>query len=205
MIVAAIAFVLLASTMALTIAKKVSSKPPQVLSQNNKDSLLRVVQNSVDLPVRVAGNDDCPLRIISAASKQISGPDFSKLTGRTTDRVTVSSVPEVHLVNSTDETVTGFIIVVRDPESRTTRGFVQDKVSVEPGAEYKIERDHFLEPQKRTFAGDNGVGQLTKMPGLDSDKYWLDFAEASNIFLTVGKVTLKSGRTWTVREGGEVR
>ncbi|HBB95576.1 MAG TPA: hypothetical protein DC054_09305 [Blastocatellia bacterium] len=195
----------LLSVVGLTIAKKASSKQPQVLTQNNKDSLLKFVENSSDLPMRVAGNDDCPLRIMRAAMKEISGPDFSRLTGRTTDRVTVSSVPEVSLVNTSGETITGFILVVRDPQSRTTRGFVQEKVSVDPGSEYLVKREHFLEPERVTFANEQGVVSATKLPGLDSEKYWLGFAEPSDIFLTVGRVTFKNGRNWTIKEGGEVR
>lgn len=196
----------LLSIVLLTLGVKTKSQPPQVLSQNNKASLLRHIEGSQDLPLRVVGNNDCPLRIVQASVKEISGLDFSNLTGKTTDLPTLSSVPEVMLINASSETITGFVVALRDPQSRTTRGFVQENISVTPGETYLIKRDHFVEPEKKTVASEGGQARQTvETPGLDSEKYWLQFAARSDVFVTIGKVTFKSGRSWMIKEGGEVR
>jgi hypothetical protein len=193
------------SIIALTLGFKTNSQQPQVLSKNNKDSLIRYVENSQDLPLRVAENDDCPLRIVQATVKEIPGSDFSMLTGRTTDLVTVSSVPEVKLLNTSGETITGFVVVVREPQLRITRGFVQEKISIDPGESYLIKRQHFVKSEKTTIASANGPArQSTVLPGLDSEEYWLKFG-GSDVFVTIGKVTFKSGSSWLIKEGSEVR
>lgn len=198
--------VCLLSVVALTIAVKTRSQERQVPTQNNKDALLDRVETSQDVPLKVAGNDDCPLRIVQASTKEISGSDFSKLTQKTTDLVTVASVPEVRLVNTSGETITGFVLAIRDPQSRTTRGFVQNKISLAPGESYVVKREHFVLPDNTTTANENGqVRHTMVMPRMDSEKYWLQFAPRSDVFVTVGQVTFSSGNIWIVKEGGEVR
>ena len=193
--------VCLLPAVALTVGMKTRSQQPQVPSQNNKDSLLRQVESSQELPLGVARNDDCPLRIVQATVKEISGSDFSRLTGRTTELATVSSVPEVRLVNASGETITGFVLAIRDPQSRRTRGFVQEKISVASGETYIVKRQHFVEPEKATIASENGQVQHTVvLPGMDSEKYWLQFAGRADVFVTIGKVTFSSGRSWIVKE-----
>jgi hypothetical protein len=196
----------LLAVMALSVSIKTHSQPPQVLSQNNKDALLKLVESSPGQPLKVAGNTDCPLRIIQANVKEVSGPDFSKLTGRTTDLVTVSSVPEVTLLNASGKTITGFIVAIRDPQSRTTRVFVQQKLAILAGATYGIKHEDFVDPERVTVAGsDGGFRQARIQPKLDSEKYWLQFAGRSDLFITVGRVSFDDGSSWKIKEGGEVK
>src|ERR1044071_7645704 len=84
---------LLAVTFALTVITH--SQQLQVLNEEAKNAALEQIENSVDQPLRIAGNDDSPFTIVEARVKEVSGAQFTRLTGRTTDLVTVSSVPEV--------------------------------------------------------------------------------------------------------------
>lgn len=199
--------VCLVSIVALSINLKTHSQQPNVPSKPNKDSLLKLIASSPELPLKVAGNENCPFRIIQATVKEVSGSDFSRLTGRTTDQVTVTSVPEVRLVNTSEQTITEFILVVRDPQSRASRGFVQQKISISPGETYLVKREHFVAPEKQTIAQANEpVRQILSQPNLESEKYWLQFATLpSGMFVTVGQITFSNGATWMIREGGDVK
>lgn len=192
---------------ALSGSLKTHSQEPSVPSKLTKDSLLKFVENSPELPLKVAGNENCPFRIIQATVKEISGSDFSRLTGRTTDQVTVASVPEVRLVNTSEQTITEFILLVRDPQSRASRGFVQQKISIGPGETYLVKREHFVAPEKQTIARANEpVRHILSQPNLESEKYWLQFATPpSEMFVTVGQLTFSNGTTWMIREEGDVR
>jgi len=197
----------LLAIVALSINLKTHSQQPNVATKPNKDSLLTLIESSRELPLKVAGNESCPFRIVQATVKEISGPDFSRLTGRTTDQATVATVPEVTLVNTSQETITGFVLVVRDPQSRSSRGFVQQKVSIGPGANYVVKRDHFVAPEKQTIAKANDpVRQVLSQPTLESEKYWLQFPTPPfQLFVTIGQVTFSNGATWMVQEGGDVK
>lgn len=195
------------STVVLTVTRKGHSQPTAVAIQNSKDALLKVVENSPELPIKVAGNDNCPFRIIEATVKEMSGPDFSRLTGKATNQSVVVSVPQVKLINTSPQTVTSFVLVVRDPQSRTSRGFVQRKVSIRSGAVYLIERTHFVAPETETVAtSDMPVRQIKSQPTLASDKYWLQFeGPIDQTFVTIGRVEFADGSVWKLQEGGDVK
>ncbi len=171
-----------------------------------REEALKQVNESPDQLLRIVGNDDCPLRIVAAKVKEVPGALFTKLTGKTTDLVNISSAPEVTLLNTSSQTITKFVLVVRDPKSRKTRGVIQHDISVRPGETYVINRELFVTPDKVTEAGANGPAQRTLVnPGIKSEKGWIEFAARPELFVTVGLVNFEDGSSWTLKEGGEVR
>lgn len=197
------ASLLLAVTFALSGTTK--SQQLRVPNQKDKNDLLRQVESSAEMPFNVVENDDSPFKITEARVKEISGYEFTKLTGKTTDLVTVSSVPEVALINTSGKTITSFFMVVRNAKTRSVRGFIQSKVSVAPGQSYTIKREGFANPEKVTVADNNGVRQIWVQPNFDSEKYWLDFEKSPDVFVTVAQVTFDDGSEWMVKAGGKVR
>jgi hypothetical protein len=164
------------------------------------------VNESPDQLLRVVGNDDCPLRIVAAKVKEVPGALFTKLTGKTTDLVTISSAPEVTLQNTSGQTITKFVLIVRDPKSRKTRGVVQHDISVRPGDTYVINRELFVTPDKVMTASAEGQAQRTSVnPGIKSERGWIEFASRSDLFVTVGLIDFEDGSSWIIKEGGEVR
>lgn len=171
-----------------------------------RGSALRQVNESPDQLLRVVGNDDCPLRIVAAKVKEVPGALFTKLTGKTTDLVTISSAPEVTLQNTSGQTITKFVLIVRDPKSRKTRGVVQHDISVRPGDTYVINRELFVTPDKVMTASAEGQAQRTSVnPGIKSERGWIEFASRSDLFVTVGLIDFEDGSSWIIKEGGEVR
>lgn len=167
---------------------------------------LQKLDNAPDQSLRVLENEDSPLRILDAKVKEISGPDFTKLTGKKTSLLTVCSVPETRLLNSSGKVVSGFVLVVRDPTSKTTRGMVQSKVSIAQGETYTAQRDLFVRPEFMTNADETGqVKTRFGRPELNSEHYWISFGQRSDLFVTVAKVNFQDGTIWTLKEGGDIR
>ncbi|HYP26447.1 MAG TPA: hypothetical protein VE262_07010 [Blastocatellia bacterium] len=199
-----VVFLLLALTFALSV--RTNSQHLQALNQKANNDALERIEKSADHSLRVVGNDDSPFRIVGVKVKEVSGSRFTKLTGSKTDLERVSSVPEVELVNTSDKTITGFVLAIRAPHSRITRTLAQRKVSIAPGETYVVKREHFVNPEKVTVADGNGeVRQTFIQPKMDSERYWLHFAGRSDIFITVGSVSFDGGSGWRIKEGGEIR
>ncbi len=112
---------------------RTNSQELQVSNQKEKNELVEKIEKSADQQVRVLENKDSPLRIVETKVKEITSSEFTRLTGKTTDLVTVSSVPEVKVVNNSGKTVTEFVLGIRDPKSKTLRTFSPYKVSIAPG------------------------------------------------------------------------
>lgn len=177
-------------------------------ASGNKDrhEIVRQVEASPDESLRVLGNDDCPLRLVEAKVKEIPGHLFTRLTGKVTGLATVSSVPEATVVNASGQTVTRFFLAVRDPRSQSTRGILQGKLALKPGETYKVSRDHFADPEKITETGEDGkTRHKLVVPGMDSEKKWIQFASRSTLFITVARVEFEDGSSWSIKEEGEIR
>lgn len=205
-ILIACSLVLLFSAVAFALNVKPNSQPQRNASRTGKSDLIKQVEASPEELLRVVGNDDCPLRLVEARVKEIPRSMFTKLTGKTTDLATVSSVPEAKIVNTSEKTVTGFILIIRDPESRTTRALMQSKIALKPGETHTVMRESFGTPEKLTVADNDGqMSQRLVMPEMDSEKRWIHFASRSDLFVTIGKVNFEDGSSWTIKEGGDVR
>jgi len=199
-----LACLLLAVTLVVNV--RTHSQNLQTLDQRAENDLAEQIENSLDQPLRIVGNDDCPLGIVEAKVKEVSGRQFTRLTGRTTNLVSVSSVPEVELANTSGRVVTEFAIAVRDPQSRTSLRLNQRRVSVAPGDTYTVKREHFVGSEKVTTASENGrIWHTLVRPKMNSEKYWLQFAERSDLFVSVRSVTFDDGTSWMRKGGGEVR
>ena len=146
-----------------------------------------------------------PSELLRPTSKRSSR--FRKLTGKTVSLDAVSSVPEVTLANTSEKPITEFILAVRNPESGTGRGFVQSGVAIAPGEVYVVRRHHFVAPERAMVTGENGETHSTMLqPKMDSGQYWLQFAQRSDMYLTVCRVTFNDGsasclNAWQTRSG----
>lgn len=189
----------------VVLSVRTSSQQLQVSNQKEKNELVEKIEKSADQQVRVLENNDSPLRIVETKVKEITGSEFTRLTGKTTDLVTVSSVPEVKVVNNSGKTVTGFMLAIRDPKSKNLRTFSPYKVSIEPGETYTVRQDQIVISEKVTVADDKGVRQELMRPKMDSEKFWITFAGRSEFFVTVGMVFFEDKSKWMIQEGGEIQ
>jgi hypothetical protein len=205
-LVAACCLVLGLSTTAFVVVTGADDRRTQGAGNEDKKELLRQVEESPDQPLRTLENEDSPLRLTETKVKEVPAHLFTKLTGRVTDLPAVSTVPEARLVNVSGRTVTGFMLLVRDPNSRSTRGVLKSELALKPGESFQIKRDHFVEPERRTTVGENGkTRQTTVAPGIESEKSWIQFAARPDLFVAVARVEFDDGSSWLIREGGEIR
>ena|SRR6185437_12366261 len=193
-----------AVTFGLTL--KTTSQQLHSSSSSGTSNTVQQIENSVDQPMRVVETADSPVHILSAKVKEISGSDFTKLTGQKTSLATVSSVPEVQFLNSSTKAITGFVVLIRDPRSKTSRGIIQTKILIPQGETYIVQRRAFLRGEWTSSADQNGQVTTKFAPrDMDSEKYWISFANRSELFVTVAHVSFQDGTTWTVKEGGEIQ
>ncbi|HZG50709.1 MAG TPA: hypothetical protein VEZ40_01115 [Pyrinomonadaceae bacterium] len=199
--------VLLCSALALALNVNQDGKHTSPASGNqDKHAIVRQVEASPDQSLRVAGNDDCPLRLVEVKVKEVPAALFTRLTGKVTDLASVSSVPEATLVNHSGQTITRFFLAVRDPHTRSTRGILQSKIALKPGDSYTVSRDHFAAPETMTVRNEDGTtGQKQIVPGMDSEKKWIQFASRSAMFITVAKVDFADGGSWSLEGEGELK
>lgn len=196
-------FLISAAVLALNV--RTGGQRAQGSQGSGRDEALRQIEESPEQPLRILGNDDCPLRITEAKVKEVPGTLFTSLTGKTTDLATVSSVPEVKLLNASGRTITKFILIVRDPVSRKTRGVIQHDIALRPGETYTISRELFVTPD--AVAATDAAGRAEQAlvnPGIKSEKGWIEFAARPALFVTVGLVNFEDGSDWKVKEGAEV-
>jgi hypothetical protein len=201
-----ISFVVLIGALVFGLSFKTKSQQLPSSTSKLTDDQLQQIEKSADQPLRIVENSDSPLRILDAKVKEIAGHDFTKLTGRQTDLPTVCSVPEVRLLNSSAKTITGFVLVIRDPASKTMRGIVHSKVQIDQGASYTASRDSFLKSEWSATTDNEGKIK-TKLASseINSDEYWISFAGRPNLFVTVAQVNFRDGSSWTIKEGGDIR
>src|SRR5215212_10768179 len=102
-----IAIVVVALFVAVTFGLSLRTRSQQLQPSTSKiiDDQFQRIERSPDQPLRAVENDDSPLRILEAKVKEISAPDFTQLTGKQTSLVTICSVPEVRLLNSSSKTI----------------------------------------------------------------------------------------------------
>lgn len=201
----AFCIVLVGFTVAFSLSARSSSRQSQVLKQKDRGVLLKQVEDLPELPIRVVENSDSPLKISQATVKEILGADYTRLTGRTTSFASVASFPYAILINTSGKTITGFIFGIRDPKTKALQTLSQEKISLPAGATHTIKREHFLAPEKTMTADNSGVRPRLSLPKADSEKYWIDFAERSDLFVTVGMVFYEDGSSWTIKEEGEIK
>jgi|SRR5689334_9819212 len=193
-----------AATFGLTL--KTTSQQLHSSSSAGTSNTVQQVENSADQPMRVVQAADTPLRILGAKVKEISGSDFTQLTGQKTSLNTVCSVPEVQLLNSSGKPITGFVLVIRDPASKTTRGIIQTKIFIPQGETYTAKRNSFLRAEWTSSVDKEGqVTSRFTQRDMNSEKYWISFANRSDLFVTVARVNFQDGSLWKVKEGGEIQ
>lgn len=191
---------------AITLGFKARSQKLQPSTTKVTDSESQQIENSADQPLRALENSDSPFRILDAKVKEISGPDFTKLTGKSTGLHAICSVPQVRLINTSEKVITGFVLAVRDPITRITRGVVQSKILINQGETYTLERQTFIEPEWASTVEEGGkIRSHLVQPDIHSEKYWISFASRTDIFVTVARVTFQDGSIWRLKEGGDIQ
>ncbi len=198
--------VVLLSVVVFALNKRAVSQRSHELERRDKTDIAKPIDESPDQLLTILGNDDCPLRIGEARVKEAPGHLFTKLTGKVTHLVTISTVPEVTLLNTSGQTVVRFYLMIRDPKSQTTRGLLRGNVAIRPGESFTVKREDFTGSEKLATGDQKGEVHLTRVdPGLNSEKRWIEFAARADVYVTIAKVDFENGDSWIIKEGGEAK
>ena len=177
----------------VTLTIKSYSKQGQIGDSVELAEINRQIENTQDTSMRVVGNEDCPLKITGVRVKEIEGNQFSRLTGKATRLQRITSVPEVDLINTSPYPITGYVLLIRDPKTKHGRTLVSSRVLIPPGAKEFVKKQHFIKPDK------------SKEFPTQIDRFWIEFAQNEDLYVTVGHVTFANGTTWLIQKGGEVK
>ncbi len=199
-----IAFVAILSLLMLVgagIARTVTTGVEPLVLADENTQLIERIRDSEDHPLQIKQTADTPLKILSATVKEIPRDDYQKLTGKLTDLVTVISVPEAKLQNTSNKKITELFFITRDLSTNKLKGMMMKDISVEPGQFFYIKRGGAVKTESVTVAAeDETVRELTK-ESMTNENYWLPFKDKNQLQVSV-VVTFADETTWSNPEGG---
>lgn len=139
-----------------------------------------------------------PVYIQEAVVKEITGDDFTMLTGEASSQFAHSTFPDVNLVNNTSQTLKSFAIVVKtDNKPRDGWGVLKENLSIPPGDIYKIDSSEWPKAERLSIQKGGQFTSVLRKPGLDSAKAWIPGA-ASDLKVTVGFAEFEDGSQWMI-------
>jgi hypothetical protein len=114
----------------------------------------------------------------------------------------MSTYPDVTLVNTSQKTITSFMIVVKSKADTPTSGHIvmTKDLSIDPGAAYTLASSKWMKAEKVFVEKDGKFISSLRQPKLDSSKSWLPGA-ASDLTVVIGMVVFEDGSQWKVPAG----
>jgi len=164
-----------------------------------RDALVEQMEKAPVFPIRIQQDDDAPVRIVEATVQEISGSDYEKLTSEKSNHLLVVSAPQVKMVNVSGKTVQQVMLVVNDASTQQSQGIVMKNLSVESGSTYTISPASFVKSETLTAVDQHGTVTSSLKPPMKSKKFWLPFADKSQIQVRVG-IGFQDGTTWFNRD-----
>jgi hypothetical protein len=173
----------------------------KITDEPRKNQILEKISGSPDIVQSFIDHADTPLSITQAKGKVISGADFTSLVGKTTDLREIASLPTVHLVNTSDKSISGFMLGFTNPTTNRMRIITFHKLSVKSGHPYVVSPEALVTSPRVTVTDDNGAREVVRSK-MESEKYWITLGNPSDYFISVGKVSFEDGTEWIVNDEG---
>lgn len=174
----------------------------QKTSDHAKAGTIERIQSLPGSEVNSISLDGTPMQIQGASAREISKATFRQLTGEAAGHRSMSTYPDVSLVNISGKTITSFVIMVksRAETPNNGHGVMTKDLSIAPGATYSFASDKWPKAEQ-VFVEKNGkfVSALRKI-GLGSPKSWLPGA-ASDLTVLIAMVVFEDGSQWMVPDG----
>jgi hypothetical protein len=164
-----------------------------------KAQLIADVQSLPPQPVTWVTPDGAPIAIKFASAREIPQATYLQFTGGPTAYPSMSTYPDVELINTSGKTITSFVLIMK---SRADKHLALTKsLSIAPSGAYTFESKRWLLEDKVTVQKDDGTFKVVmRKPGPDSAKFWLPGA-ASDLHLSVARVFFDDGSQWKWPEG----
>lgn len=170
--------------------------------EKDEKQLIKEVDESPTFSLNIKEDSDTPLKIVKAEVHQVPKSVYEQLTGKEVESSSVISVPEVELLNTSNKNISTIIYTTIDLTTNKSKGLVIREVKLAPGETYKITRDKFIKKEIVTVTDKNGITKTETKADQRTDRYWLPFADRSQLQVSVG-VVFDDGSEWENKRGGE--
>lgn len=170
-----------------------SSNEPQ------RRKLIEQVNAAESIQINIDNSQGSPFIIQGASVKEVSGEDFSLLTGEPAKHFQQSTFPEVILWNSSQKTITSFAVAIQSAVDKPNswHGVLKSNLSIPSNTSYIVKPKEWLKAEKVLVEKDGEFVSRLQQPLLDSVKAWLPGA-AADLKVTVGMVEFEDGTKWIV-------
>lgn len=163
------------------------------VSQIPNESMIVVNSDPVSQP---------PLTILSADGKAIDGADYHRLTGVKAEASRYVTMPNIKLVNSSDQTITRFAICMRSKLVDDIHCLRFLSVKIAPNTEFQVTSKDWVGPRAKTqvkFAEKDGAFvRENRTLDLDSEAMWLP-GGVQDYTIGVSSAEFESGTKWTTK------
>jgi hypothetical protein len=161
---------------------------------SQKAQMFAEVQSLPTQPVHWANADGAPIVIQVASAREISGSTYLGLTGGPTIYASMSTYPDIALLNTSGKTITSFAIML-DAKADKHVAIIKN-LSIAPGGAYTLVPRKWLLEDKVTVQNDDGTSKsVMRKPGPDSVKFWLSGAPP-DLHVAVARVWFEDGTQW---------
>lgn len=155
-------------------------------------SLPRTEVNSITL-------DGAPVQIQTATTREVSKSTFRQLTGETARFRSMSTYPDVTVVNVSQKTINSMMIMIKSKADTSygTHGLMTKDMSMASGHSYTFESSKWTPAEKLFVQKDGKFTPVLRQPGLDSAKSWVP-GIASDLTIVIVNVVFDDGTQWRV-------
>jgi hypothetical protein len=167
---------------------------------SHKDQMIAEVQSLPNQQVSGVNAEGAPLAIQAASVREIQQATFLGLTGQPTVHSSMSTYPDIALVNTSGKTIASFMIIFKSKVEGGNHYALTKAVSIASGGGYTFASKRWLLEEKFTVKKDDGTFKsVMRKPGPDSAKFWIPGA-ASDLHVMVYSVVFEDGSQWRVPE-----
>ena len=177
----------------------VEAQTDEGLTQRQKRKMVKNIEALNEAPVNSDNSQGGSLIIQEASVKEITGADFTILSGEPSRHSRHSTFPNVTLVNSSGKTIKSFGIAVQSAvdERKTAHGLIKYNLSIPPNDIYKVASKEWPRAERLTVEKKGRFVNVLRQPGLDSPKSWIPGA-ASDLKVTVLYIDYEDGTKWRI-------
>jgi hypothetical protein len=174
----------------------------QKITDQEKAARLAAIRSLPRSEVNSISLDGTPIQIQTATAREVSKATFRQLTGEASRFRSMSTYPDVTVVNVSQKTITSIMIMIKSSADAPygSHGLMTKDMSMAPGATYTFESVKWPKADKVFVEKDGKFISVLRQPGLDSAKSWLP-GVASDLTVAIVNVVFEDGTQWTVPSG----
>jgi len=168
-------------------------------NEHQKGRVLKRLAASEGVQIYADNSKGSPLYVQEATVKEISGDDFTILTGEAHKHFKQATFPEVTLSNGTAKTIKSFAIAVGSAADKPRSGYIllKNNVSIPPSSTYKLTSGEWPKAERVSVEQAGRFVNVLRKPGLDSAKAWIP-GSASDLRVTIALVEFEDGTRWMI-------